>query len=183
MREEVYKQPPPGYSVPEGMVCHLRCSLYGLKQATRAWFQRFVIVITAAGFSASAHDPALFVHTSSRGQTLLPLYVDDMIITGDDPQYIAFVKARLSEQFLMSDLGSLRYFLGIEVSSSPEGFYLSQEKYIQDLLDRTFRIFLIGLLLLTIGLLRLLWSLMFIFVPQMVNLLRILLDIVTLLGV
>ena len=60
-----------------------------------------------------------------------------MIITGDDPQYIAFVKTRLSEQFLMSDLGSLRYFLGIEVSSSPEGFYLSQEKYIHDLLDRT----------------------------------------------
>ena len=59
-----------------------------------------------------------------------------MIITGDDPEYIAFVKARLSEQFLMSDLGPLRYFLGIEISSSYEGFYLSQEKYIQDLLDR-----------------------------------------------
>ena len=59
-----------------------------------------------------------------------------MIITGDDPQFIAFVKARLSEQFLMSDLGPLRYFLGIEVSSTPQGFYLSQEKYIHDLLDR-----------------------------------------------
>jgi len=61
--------------------------------------------------------------------------VDDMIITGDDPQFIAFVKARLSEQFLMSDLGPLRYFLGIEISSTPQDFYLSQEKYIQDLLD------------------------------------------------
>ena len=48
-----------------------------------------------------------------------------MIITGDDTQYIAFVKARLSEQFLMSGLGPLRYFLGIEVSSTPQGFYLS----------------------------------------------------------
>ncbi|WVZ59326.1 hypothetical protein U9M48_009481 [Paspalum notatum var. saurae] len=136
LREEVYMQPPPGYSVPEGMVCRLRRSLYGLKQAPRAWFQRFASVITAAGFSASAHDPALFVHTSSRGRTLLLLYVDDMIITGDDPQFIAFVKARLSDQFLMSDLGSLRYFLGIEISSTPEGIYLSQEKYIQSLLDR-----------------------------------------------
>ncbi|WVZ66361.1 hypothetical protein U9M48_015595 [Paspalum notatum var. saurae] len=104
--------------------------------APRAWFQRFASVVTAVGFSASAHDPALFVHTSSRGRTLLLLYVDDMIITGDDPQFIAFVKARLSEQFFMSDLGSLRYFLGIEISSTPEGFYLSQEKYIQSLLDR-----------------------------------------------
>ncbi|WVZ75789.1 hypothetical protein U9M48_023820 [Paspalum notatum var. saurae] len=114
LREEVYMQPPPEYSVPDSMVCRLRRSLYGLKQAPRAWFQCFVSVVTAAGFSASAHDPALFVHTSSRGRTLLLLYVDDMIITGDDPQFIAFVKARLSEQFLMSDLGSLRYFFGIE---------------------------------------------------------------------
>ncbi|WVZ99340.1 hypothetical protein U9M48_044661 [Paspalum notatum var. saurae] len=136
LREEVYMQPPPGYSVPEGMVCRLRRSLYGLKQAPRAWFQRFASVVTAAGFSASAHDPALFVHTSSRGRTLLLLYVDGMIITRDDPQFIAFVKARLSEQFLMSDLGPLRYFLGIEVSSTHDGFYLSQEKYIQGLLDR-----------------------------------------------
>ena len=136
LREEVYMRPPPGYSVPEGMVCRLRRSLYGLKQAPRAWFQRFASVVLGAGFSASNHDPALFVHTSSRGRTLLLLYVDDMIITGDDPEYIAFVKARLSEQFLMSDLGPLRYFLGIEVSSTPEGFYLSQEQYIQNLLDR-----------------------------------------------
>jgi hypothetical protein len=73
---------------------------------------------------------------SPRGRTLLLLYVDDMIITGDDPEYIAFVKAHLSDQFLMYYLGPLRYFLGIEISSMPEGFFLSQEKYIHDLLDR-----------------------------------------------
>jgi hypothetical protein len=49
---------------------------------------------------------------------------------------LLFVKARLSDQFLMSDLGFLRYFLGIEISSTSEGFFLSQEKYIHDLLDR-----------------------------------------------
>ena len=129
-------QPPPGYYAPDGMVCRLRRSLYGLKQAPRAWFERFASVVTAAGFLPSDHDPALFVHTSPRGRTLLLLYVDDMIITGDDPEYIAFVKARLSEQFLMSDLGPLRYFLGIEVSSTSDGFFISQEKYIQDLLAR-----------------------------------------------
>ncbi|WVZ63565.1 hypothetical protein U9M48_013188, partial [Paspalum notatum var. saurae] len=131
-----FLMPPPGYSVPERMVCRLRHSLYGLKQAPRAWFQRFASVVTAAGFSASAHDPALFIHTSSGGHTLLLLYVDDMIITGDDPQFIAFVKAHLSEQFLMSHPGPLCYFLGIEISSTHEGFYLSQELYIQGLLDR-----------------------------------------------
>jgi hypothetical protein len=104
--------------------------------ARRAWFQRFASVVTAAGFSASAHDLSLFVYVSPRGRTLLLLYVDDMISTGDDSEYTAFVKAHLSDQFLMSDLGSLRYFLRIEISSTPAGSFLSQEKYIQDLLDR-----------------------------------------------
>jgi hypothetical protein len=102
LREDVYMRPPPGYSVPESMVCHLRRSLYGLKQAPRAQFRHFASVVTAAGFSASTHDPALFVHVSPHCRTLL-LYVDGMIITGDDPEYIAFVKSRLSNQFLMSD--------------------------------------------------------------------------------
>jgi hypothetical protein len=82
------------------------------------------------------HDPTLFVHVSPHGRTLLLLYVDDMIITGDDTEYIDFVKARLNDQFLMSDLGPLRYFLRFEISSTSEGFFLSQEKYIHDLLDR-----------------------------------------------
>ena len=76
------------------------------------------------------------VHSSPRGRTLLLLYVDDMIITGDDPEYIAFVKAHLSEQFIMSDLGPLRYFLRIEVLSTSDGFFISQERYIHDLLAR-----------------------------------------------
>jgi hypothetical protein len=61
--------------------------------------------------------------------------MDDMIITGDDPEYMTFVKTHLSDQFLMSDLDILRYFLRSEISSTPEGFFLSQEKYIHDLLD------------------------------------------------
>jgi hypothetical protein len=135
LREDVYMHPPPGYSVPEAMVCHLHRSLYGLKQAPWAWFQHFASMVTGASFSASAHDPTLFVHVPPRGRTLFLLYVDDMIITGDDPEYIAFIKAHFSDQFLMSDLGPLWYFLGIEISSTPEGFFLSQEKHIQDLLD------------------------------------------------
>jgi hypothetical protein len=172
LREDVYMHPPPGYSIPEGMVCHLRRSLYGLKQAPRAWFQRFAYVVIAAGFSVSAHDLALFVHVSPRGWTLLLLYVDNMIITGDDPEYIAFVKARLSDQFLIFDLSLLRYFLRIEISSTPKGFFFLKRSI--------FRIFSIELLLLITGLLRLPWRSMFTLHPVMVSLLRILLVIVTL---
>jgi hypothetical protein len=93
-------------------------------------------VVTTVGFSTSAHDLTLFIHMSPRDRTLLLLYVDDMIITGDDPEYIASVKAHLSDQFLLSDLCPLRYFLWIEISYTPEGFFLPQEKYIQDFLDQ-----------------------------------------------
>jgi hypothetical protein len=102
LHEDAYMSPSPGYSIHEGMVCHLRRSLYGLKKTPRAWFQCFVFVVTAAGFSASAHDPALFVHVSSHGRTLLLrymegiCYMEDMIITGDNPKYIVFVKAQIN---------------------------------------------------------------------------------------
>ena len=96
-----------------------------------------------------------------------------MIITGGDPQFIAFVKARLSEQFLMSDLGPIRYFLGIEF------FPLHLRGFIC-LKRNIFRVFLIGLLLLITRLPRLLWCSIYIFVPLMVSLLTILLIIVTL---
>ncbi|CAM8957527.1 unnamed protein product [Rhodiola kirilowii] len=124
------------FSIPDGMVLRLRRSFYGLKQAPRAWFEHFSSVVTAAGFTASDQYPALFIHTSTHGWTLLLLYVDDMLITGDDPQHIVFVKECFNTQFLMKDLCPIRYFLGIEFSSTPERFFLSQEKYIRDLLDQ-----------------------------------------------
>jgi len=150
LHEEVYMQPPPGVHAPSGYVCRLRRALYGLKQAPRAWFQRFVSVIRAAGFSPSEHDPALFIHHSPHGRTLVLLYVDDMLITGDDIEHISHVKKQLGEQFQMSDLDPLSYFLGIEVLHSAKGYYLSQSKYI-------YKIFLLALALLIIGRLQHLW--------------------------
>ena len=81
LHKEVYMQPPPGVDAPSGHVCRLRRALYGLKQAPHVWFERFVTVVRAAGFSPSEHDPALFIHVCPRGRTLLLLYVDDMLIT------------------------------------------------------------------------------------------------------
>ncbi|XP_039126966.1 uncharacterized mitochondrial protein AtMg00810-like [Dioscorea cayenensis subsp. rotundata] len=128
--------PPPGLQVPPGSVCRLRRALYGLKQAPRAWFERFSTIVEAAGFTPSIHDPAIFIHSSPRGRTILLLYVDDMILTSDDSAHIAFVKQKLCETFLMTDLGPLCYFLGIEITSHPDGYRLSQQRYTLDLLDR-----------------------------------------------
>jgi hypothetical protein len=124
LHEEVYMHPPPRVDIPLGHVCCLRRALYGL-QAPRAWFVRFISVITVAGFSSSEHDHALYVHVSPKGRTLLLLYVDDMLITGDNSKHISHVKQHLSKEFHMSDLGPLSYFLGIEVQQTPKCFYLS----------------------------------------------------------
>jgi hypothetical protein len=94
-------------------------------------------MIRAAGFSSSDHDLALFVHLSPRGRTLLLLYVDDMLITGDDADHIYHLKQQLSAEFHMSDLGPFSYFLGIEVNQSAKGYHLSRSKYIRDLIVRS----------------------------------------------
>ena len=135
LKEEVYMQPPPGLDCPPGKVCKLRKALYGLKQAPRAWFSKFNSAMKVAGFQPSPYDYALFLRQTSRGTTVLLLYVDDMVITGDDIIGIQELKTFLTKQFEMKDLGNLSYFLGIEVTSS-DGYFLSQTKYTSDLLSR-----------------------------------------------
>ncbi|GJW13117.1 uncharacterized mitochondrial protein-like protein [Tanacetum coccineum] len=137
LNKEVYMTPPPGVPHQSGEVYKIQKALYGLKQAPCVWYKKFSTVVTSFGFVSSHHDSALFVKRSSVGRILLSLYVDDMIITGDDCNGIELLKAELSHRFAMKDLGLLHYFLGIEVVSSPKVYLLSQFKYIVDLFDRT----------------------------------------------
>ncbi|KAJ9541585.1 hypothetical protein OSB04_028091 [Centaurea solstitialis] len=136
LSEEVYMTPPPDVSLPSGHVCRLRKALYGLKQAPRAWFEKFSKTVLSLGFFASNYDSGLFTRTTASGSILLLLYVDDMIITGDDSIGIASLKQSLSSSFEMKDLGKLHYFLGLEVLSDSSDTYLCQAKYISDLLSK-----------------------------------------------
>ena len=97
LSEEVYMQPPPGLSVESNKVCHLRRALYGLKQAPRAWFAKFSSTISRLGYMASHYDSALFLRRTDKGTILLLLYVDDMIITGDDLNGIQELKVFLNQ--------------------------------------------------------------------------------------
>ena len=130
---------PPGYSHPPGfphIVFRLRRTLYGLKQAPQAWFAKFSSTISQHGFSSSSFDTTLFLRGSGHGITILLLYVNEMIITGDDMQGILDLKHFLGRQFEMKDLGPLNYFLGLEVSSSVDGYYLTRAKYTLDLISQ-----------------------------------------------
>ena len=134
--EEVYMQTPSSYSDCPNKFFLLRRALYGLKQAPQAWFAKFSNIVHQFGLSSSLHYTTLFIRRSDQSMILLLLYVDDMIIIGDDYSRISDFKQFLHQQFEMKDLGHLCYFLGLEVSSDSTGYYLSQAKYASDLLSR-----------------------------------------------
>ena len=136
LSEEVYMQPPPGLSVESNKICHLRRALYGLKQAPRAWFAKFSSTISRLGYMASHYDFALFLRRTNKGIILLLLYMDDMIITGDDLNGIQELRVFLSQQFEMKDLGHLSYFLGLEITHSTDELYITQAKYAFELLSQ-----------------------------------------------
>jgi hypothetical protein len=102
----------------------------------RAWFTNFSSVVAQQGFVPSAYDSALFLRTTNTGTIFILLYVDDMIITGDDISGIRDLQSFLSQNIEMKELGPLSYFLGLEVTSNANGYYLSQAKYASDLLSR-----------------------------------------------
>jgi hypothetical protein len=137
LQEEVYMEIPPGLASAEteGKVCRLKKSLYGLKQSPRAWFDRFRKAVCEMGYGQCNGDHTVFFRHSNQKITILAVYVDDIIITGDDATEITRVKSCLSKSFEVKDLGQLRYFLGIEVARSKEGIVLSQRKYTLDLLS------------------------------------------------
>ncbi|XP_057985369.1 uncharacterized mitochondrial protein AtMg00810-like, partial [Hevea brasiliensis] len=139
LQEEVYMEQPPGFVAQGelGKVCRLRKSLYGLKQSPRAWFGRFSEAVQEFGMQKSKCDHSVFYKQSEAGLILLVVYVDDIIITGSDSAGISSLKTFLQTQFQTKDLGLLKYFLGIKVMRSKKGIFLSQRKYVLDLLTET----------------------------------------------
>src|SRR4051812_37569371 len=139
LQEEVYMEIPPGLASAEtqGKVCRLKKALYGLKQSPRAWFDRFRRAVCEMGYGQCNGDHTVFYKHSNQRITILAVYVDDIIITGDDEAEIGRLKMCLSKAFEVKDLGQLKYFLGIEVARSARGIVLMQRKSVLDLLDET----------------------------------------------
>ena len=137
LEEEVNMSPPPRYSLRKntGDVCHLRKSIYGLKQTPRAWFEKFSKTMLSAGNVQSEGDHMLSIkHGKEEKVASLTVYVDDIVVTENDEAEIQNLKKHLASSFDIKTLGLLTYFLGIEVAYSTSGIVLSQHKYILDLL-------------------------------------------------
>lgn len=138
LNEQVFMEQPPGFAHPvyPDHVCQLKKALYGLRQAPRAWFDRFSVFLLSVGFFCSSAHSSLFICHGQQGTIFLLLYVDDIILTGNNPSSLTWVLRRLNQEFAMKDLGYIHYFLGIQAHQFPGGLFLNQAKYAHELLER-----------------------------------------------
>ena len=114
---------PPRFEVSlgRGKVYRLRKSLYGLKQSPKAWFERVGNIVRRLGFTQSLADHTLFFKHSTEGKiAILIVYVDDIIMNGDDFFEINKLMNKLEAEFDIKDLGKHKYFLGMDFARSKE---------------------------------------------------------------
>eukprot|EP00253_Pinus_taeda_P034461 PITA_34461 len=135
LHEEIYMEQPIGFiQTYSSLLCWLKKSLYGLKKAPRAWYAKMDSFLLESDFSRCHSDNTVYTKKVGKSLIILVLYVDDLILTGSDPNLINHVNSSLKKKFEMTDLGQLHYFLGLQVLQSKEGISLSQSKYACDLL-------------------------------------------------
>ena len=127
--EKVYMVLPPSFHSKGEVVCKLKKSSYGFKQASRQWFSKFSHVLIQLGFHQSKTDYSLFTIGSLGSFIALLVYVDDVLIANDNAQAVVDLKVLLDKLFKIKDLGHMKFFLGLEVARSKEGISLCQRKY------------------------------------------------------
>ena len=109
-------------------VCKFHKALYGLKQAPTTWFTRLSTFLLELGFKASLVDSSLFIYACEAVWVYMLIYVDDIIITRTYVPIISSLICSMQQEFPLKDLGSLRFFLGIQVSCTPKGLHICQTR-------------------------------------------------------
>lgn len=139
LQEEVYVEQPAGFitASDEHKVLKLKKALYGLHQAPRAWYAKLDNTLAMLGFGRRPSEPALYTRRSGSQLVVVGMYADDLVITGTNSCDIDKFKAEMASEFKMSDLGLLRYYLGIEVKQSSKGISLNQGAYAAKILERS----------------------------------------------
>ena len=117
LEEEVYMKQPEGFSSSEGehLVCKLKKSIYGLKQASRQWYLKFHDIITSFGFVENIMDQCIYQKVSGSKIFFLILYVNDILLATNDKSLLHEVKQFLSKNFDMKDMGDASYVIGIKI--------------------------------------------------------------------
>jgi hypothetical protein len=138
LAEEVYVTQPPGFTAKgeEGNVLKLHKALYGFRQAPRAWNVKLDKSLGKLSFTRCKTDHGLYTRKKGGQRVVVGVYVDDMLIIGESDAQITEFKKEMKKEFEMTDLGSLSYYLGIEVCQTAEGLELKQETYAKKLLEK-----------------------------------------------
>lgn len=113
---------PPGFKDKEfpNHVCKLHKSLYGLKQAPHTWFACFFDFLLQVSFSLRINDSPLFTLRHKNYHVFIQIYIDDIIITGNNSDFVSHLMSEIGSEFSIKDLGSLNYFLGVKSSTKLE---------------------------------------------------------------
>ncbi|KAJ9560782.1 hypothetical protein OSB04_005942 [Centaurea solstitialis] len=138
LQEEVYVEQPEGFvdSRFPNHVYILDKALYGLKQAPRAWYETLTDYLLGVGYKKGTIDPTLFLKRSGKDLIIVQIYVDDIIFASTKPEMCQEFENTMKSQFQMSMMGELTFFLGLQVRQRPDGIFINQAKYVQDLLKR-----------------------------------------------
>ncbi|GJZ36549.1 retrovirus-related pol polyprotein from transposon TNT 1-94 [Tanacetum coccineum] len=138
LKEEFYVSQPEGFIDPEfsDHVYRLKKSLYGLKQAPRAWYDKLSSFLIEHGFTKGIIDPTLFIRCHERDILLVQVYVDDIIFGSTNPNFSKHFANLMKNNFEMSMMGELKFFLGLQVHQSPRGIFISQSQYAIELLKK-----------------------------------------------
>ena len=140
LNEEVYMMQPEGFVANDSgkLVCRLKKSIYGLKQASRQWYLKFHSVVASYGFVKNKVDQCIYCKVSGRKFIFLILYVDDILLASSDLGLLHETKRMLSNNFDMKDLGEASFVLGIEINRnrSYRLLGLSQRTYVDRILER-----------------------------------------------
>jgi hypothetical protein len=136
LSEEIYMEQPQGFMQDSSLVYRLKKSLYGLKKALRAWYEKMNSYLLSQKFVHCKSDPNVYMLRMADSLLLLVLYDDDLLITMCSNSVIVAFKRILHDMFLMMEMGPLHFFLGLDISQDASGIKLSQTKYARDLLER-----------------------------------------------
>ncbi|GJT17576.1 putative ribonuclease H-like domain-containing protein [Tanacetum coccineum] len=138
IEEEVYVCQPPSFEDPQfpDKVYKVEKALYGLHQAPRAWYETLSTYLLENGFRRGTIDKTLFIKKDKGDILLVQVYVDDIIFGSTKKSLCVEFEQMMHKRFQMSSMGELTFFLGLQVKQKDDGIFISQDKYVADILKK-----------------------------------------------
>ncbi|GJR04458.1 putative ribonuclease H-like domain-containing protein [Tanacetum coccineum] len=138
IEEEVYVCQPPGFEDPDhpDKVYKVVKALYGLHQAPRAWYDTLATYLLSNGFQRGQIDQTLFIKSQKGHILLVQIYVDDIIFGSTKKELCDEFEKLMKDKFQMSSMGELTFFLGLQVQQKKNGIFISQDKYVHEILRK-----------------------------------------------